>query len=485
MFNKLSLAVAATLVSTSAFALVPSNNVDIELFLSGATAQDNGIARLFADVCVPGTLDTFKDFSSTGNGKKHTAYFCTVDRTQVIGGFPAFEAANPGVNPRVLLHKRSEGGSAQGVNPVIDEAPITAMQIWNDVTNATNCTLLASPANTYSCTLTNAGDTVAVVSDAGVSDVNPEMFVGANTPAGFDPVDAAVVAAKMEVRPAAALVFGIPVTTNLRNALQLVQGKTVGGETEADMPSLSKAEVASIMQGRMKNWNQFRVGAVGLRDAVTAAGGTAPASTNLVRVCRRVDGSGTQAQSNAKFLNYPCTAGQVAPASSGSGVVGPVITLNSGSGDVDTCLTTAFTAGQWALGIQSTEKNASNSLNYRFVKIDGVAPTINNAANGKYFDWVELTYQWRVTGALPLTGDKLNLMNTIATNAATTTIVRDVMNTGFVYSWGQGGYLALATNGNAATFPFVTTNPVMPYTHTIGGGTDNCRSPVAVLNVGM
>ena len=443
-------------------ALPPSNTVDIEVFLSGSSSQDNGIARLFADICEAGTLDTFKDFSASGNGKKHTAYLCKVDLTQVIGGFPNFEAANPGPNPRVLLHKRSEGGSGMGVQPVIEEAPITAMQIWNDVTNATNCTLLASPANTYSCTITNAGDTVSVVSDAGVSDVNPEMFVGANA-GGFDPVDAAVVAAKMEVRPAAALVFGIPVTTNLRNSLQLVQGKTVGAEDEANMPSLSKAEVASIMAGRVKNWNQFKAGPAGqgLRDYVVALGGTAP-SSNLVNICRRVNGSGTQAQMNAKFLNYPCNPGSVAPTETSNVFNGPVVTLGSGSGDMDTCLATAVGLNKWAVGIQSTEKNTDNALNYRFVKIDGITPSTNKAATGKYFDWVELTYQWRVAGALPLTGDKLNLMNTIATNAASTDIVRDVMNIGG-YTWGSGGYLALAANGNAVTFTPATYSQLNTY----------------------
>ena len=367
MFNKLSVAVAAALVSTSAFALTPATTPDIEVFMSGASAQDVSVARLFADICMAGTLHTYKD-GVTATGVSHQAYFCNVDVNQTRDGaadgvLASWVAAHPdtdlvtpgyqGTMPAVLFHKRSAGGSAQGVIPVIDETNVTHMRISNG-----NCAITAG--TTYGCTITNAGDTTgtgaapAVLSDAGTSDVNPEMFVGQNVPTGFGPVDATVVAAKMTVLPGAALLFGIPVSEPLYRALQLAQGKDstnialdangrVTRDNEANMPSLSKAEVASIMSGKVANWNVFKAGpnlsplGQGFRDYAVSLGATAPAS-NLVQICRRVNGSGTQAQMNAKFLNYPCTAGASAPASAGSPVLGPVINLGSSSGSVDTCL---------------------------------------------------------------------------------------------------------------------------------------------------
>lgn len=504
MFNKVALAVATALVSTSAFALAPTETPDIEIFMSGASAQDNGIARLFADICEANTLDTYKD-GATATGASHQAYFCRVDVNQVNdgsndGALAAWVAAHPdtdlvtpgyqGTNPKVLFHKRSAGGSGQGVNPVISETAIAHM-----VVAASNCTLTATP-NLYGCLITGAGQTVNVVSDAGVSDVNPEMFVGANVPSGDAPVDATLVSARMTVVPGAALLFGIPVSEPLYRALQRVQGKTVGMDDEANMPSLSKAEVASIMAGKVANWNVLKAGPAGqgFRDYAVSLGATAPAS-NLVQICRRVNGSGTQAQMNAKFLNYPCTVGAVQPASSGSPVLGPVISLGSSSGNVDTCLDGHGDNNRWAIGLQGMEKNflvnGAYPLSYRFVKIDGVAPTLANAANGKYFDWVENTYQWRRVGgngtdALELGGDKLDIVYTIASNVGRADIVRDVMNPNFVYSFGQSGYLALDTNGtNAPSYPFSNTNPVTPYTHTNGGGLDNCRSPVLLSTAGM
>ena len=67
-------------------------------------------------------------------------------------------------------------------------------------------------------------------------------------------------------------------------------------------------------------------------------------------------------------------------------VVGPLVTENSGSGDVTTCLNDKQAANKWALGIQSLEKN---SPSWKFIKINGVAPTVKNVAYNNYFDWVE------------------------------------------------------------------------------------------------
>lgn len=480
MFKKLTVAVSAAMISTSAFALAPTETPDIEIFMSGASAQDKGIAALFNDLCVAGTLDTYLDVANPAKpGKAHSAFFCNIDSNKVAGLSIT--------NPKVLFHKRSAGGSAQGVNPVIDEQAIDAMVINNN-----NCTNVA--AGSYQCTVVKAdGDLIEVISDAGVSDVNPEMFVGENTPSGSAPVDAAVVAAKMQVKGAAALVFGVPVTTTLRNALQEAEfgvgDACVGVDTEACMPNLSTNQVASIASGNVKNWNQFYVGGTPLTSVVSAV----PSDTK-VNVCRRTNGSGTQAQMNAKFLHYPCTAGALAPADTGNFFLGPKIHLNSGSGDVTLCLNdlnngtndsglNPALATAWAVGVQSTEKNANLADDFRFVKIDGSAPTLENAAAGRYMDVVEQTFQWRIAGANPLTGDKLAIVDTIAENASRPDILANELNTKFNHPWGQAGYLALTTNGFTTSLPFDATNPVTPYTHAPSGAPlDNCRVPVTQVN---
>jgi hypothetical protein len=463
----------------------------MEIFMSGASAQDKGIAALFKQLCVDANNDNIADdlhvykdiINPASAGKAHTAYFCTLDAAEV----PGLAANTP-----ALFHKRSAGGSAQGVNPVIDEVALTAMRI-----DGGNCTLVSgdATAGTYNCTIADANDTTTVVSDAGVSDVNPELFVGGNTPAGNDPVDAVEVANKMVVRGAASLVFNTPVTTNLRNAMQAAQvadgtlpagcdtGSSTPGsfrETEECMPNISSALVASLMRGNINNWAEVRNG----NGAALTTFGT-PASS-VVRVCRRVNGSGTQAQMSAKFLNYPCTPGAQAPLNARPSFFGSSeIVENSGSGDMNLCLDNFNdVSNYWAIGIQSTEKNADLALSYRFVKIDGFAPTLENAASGNYMDAVENTFQWRTPAFNGPTGDKLAIIETIASNASEPAIVA-TLNAGFVHEFGQGGYMALSSNGHAAAFPFDVATPVTTLTHFALGTLDNCRAPVTDTGAGI
>ncbi|QJD30274.1 hypothetical protein [Methylococcus geothermalis] len=462
----------------------PSVSPDIEIFMSGATAQDLNVRQLFEQLCVDGTRDEYLDNSVPANpGSAHTAIFCTLDSTKVNG-----LSVN---NPKVLFHKRSAGGSAQGVNPVLDEQAIDAMSITNG-----NCTKEGNDAF-YRCRISQPGDLVQKVSDAGVSDVNPALFRGANTPDGSAPVIPSKVAQRMDVVSGGALVFNTPVTKSLRDALQRAQidmGKLdadcEGQDTERCMPSLSKYQVASLFTGNIGKWSGIKV--------INKQGASAPLTDyaqgsitdEKVYLCRRVNGSGTQAQFNANFLSNPCTDGALSPIATTNPLNGPVVVLNSGAGNVDVCLKD-FNDGSndssanpngikaWAIGVQSTERNADLKRNYRFIRIDGVAPTLENAASGNYMDWAENTYQWRKPAYNGPTGDKLKIIQTIASNAGNPTITAK-NNAQYVHPFGQGGYLAVTTNGNAAPADgkFDINNPIMPYTHAPGVSLDNCRVPV-------
>lgn len=483
--------VAGAMMASNAYALVPGTPTDVNpIYMSGASAQDGNIEALFTDLCVAGSLDIFRDIANPAKpGKGYRVFFCNVDSTKVT-----FPAGTPN-NPAVRFHKRSAGGSAQGVNPLIDGTAIEAMSIDNG-----NCTNVG--AGEWECTVGNAGDLISVNSTAGISDVDPGMFRGVNTPGGSAPADPASVASTLDVFPAAALVFGVPVTTPLRDALQEVElrlglipaGCTVGDETEACMPTLSKRQVASFISGQVQNWDQVTAPDTN-GNLVSMIQAVAPAlrpSNNQMSICRRVNGSGTQAQMNAKFLHTPCTSSALEPAASGNPFLGPTIVLNSGSGDVDLCLddfgSGTNASGQnlgntvrWALGVQSTEKNANRALNYRFVKIDGVSPTVENAAAGLYMDWVEQSYQWPKSG-FPGAPDseQLAVLTAIQQNAGNPTVLANLNATKYTHSWGIGGYLALAADHNlSAGGIWDDANPVMPYTHgPAGSALDNCRVPV-------
>ncbi len=490
--------------SQGALAHAPSVTPDIEIFMSGATAQDKALAALFVNLCDAGTLDVYKDNATAGaEGKAHSAYFCTLNSTNVPGLTVNGAAAT---TAKVLFHKRSAGGSAQGVNPLIDGVAIAAMRIDNG-----NCTQQGA-TNTWFCNASGANLT-NVVSDAGISDVEPKLFVGPNKPSNASAVDPVAADAALNVVPAAALVFGVPVSDNLYVALQRAQNLLAGfggscapgAYTEACMPSLSKQQVAELISGQIKRWSEFKVNGTALT-ALTAglnytdSDGTVRAVTpndTKVHYCKRIDGSGTGAQQYVKFLNNPCSSAGLNPDWPGSPLAGPVKHEISGSGDMELCLedfadgeavakqitttnpdvfnTAVNTAGNraWAIGQQSLENNATHAKHYRFIKVDGVAPTLEQAFRGKYMDWVEQTFQWRKA----ISADKSTIIAKIAADAASPTILATELNIGFVHPFGQSGYLAIG-NGNNFTDTLNVNSPVMPYSHAAAGSLSNCQVPV-------
>ncbi|CAL1241102.1 hypothetical protein [Candidatus Methylocalor cossyra] len=486
--NRIFAAIAA-LHCGSALALPPTETPDIEIYMAGSTGQDFNLELLFDDLCVAGTLDTYYDGPTGSAGTQHRAYFCNLDTSKVSGLSTT--------TPKVLLHKTSvsggKGGSGLGVNPVMLKQPLDAMSIKNN-----NCQQPVNGEKFWRCRITNPGDIIQQVPDAGISDVNPEMFTGPNTPQGVAPVDAAKVAKLLEVHSGGALVFNTPVTLKLRNALQAAQlfsgdlpaDCTVGNETARCMPSLNRELLASIFTGQIGSWDKVKaVKADGSSKALTDFGAQGEITDTKIYICRRTNGSGTQAITNAKILNAPCTPGAVNPLETSNDLTGPVVKLNAGAGDVDKCLTD-FDSGAnaskqnpngvkaWAIGIQSTEKNKNETLAYRFIKIDGVAPTLEEAAAGRYYDVGELTYQWLKVGGP--TGDKLKILQRIATDAGKPSVLA-VNNKDFVHLFGQGGYLAASTSGFSAsdTGAFDPNNPVTPYSHAPNGlSLDNCRVPL-------
>lgn len=496
----ISAAIAATLTgfSSASMAWNTSTTPDLEVFMSGATAMDNSIKQMFENLCDrgagPGTASDTFDFYRNGSdpdtdkvGSAYSAYFCTLTPAKV---------PNLSGPLKVLFVKRSAGGSAQGVNPLIDGAQLDALNIFNG-----NCQNVAN-TKTWNCTIGGTNDLVKKYPNIGISDVDPLQFRGPNTPAGFNPVTPAG-AAQLEIRAVAALIFGIPVTNNLYEALQVVQkdqGRipsdcVIGDyEHESCMPSLSKHQVATIISGQIKNWDEFVFEKDGQDYPFTQYPGVTAPETNLVHICKRVAGSGTGAQQYNKFLNNPCFDGALEPTELDDPFDGPRTIINSGSGNVDTCLDdfadgtnvgnsnvdifTGEPVVAWATGVQSLEKNADDKLSYRFVRIDGVAPTLQNAANGTYMDWVEPTYQWRKSGNGAPAGDRLRIIEKMVVDAGSPSTVASVLNKKSHYKWGDSGYMAVASNGHPYTHVLDVNAPVMPYSHAAGGVLNNCSVPV-------
>lgn len=436
-------AVIATAVAGQAFALAPSVTPDATLYVGGATAVDKQFANYINQICVAGTLDVYKQDSDVA-----VSYFCEVDAAKVEG---------IATNINVLFNKNS-GGSSKGVAPVANLTTVPFLDIKDPSCNNANPQF----GGTYDCADVN----VQAVPEVGISDVEPELFtIPSNGARSFD-------ASVLNVNTVNAQTFGVVVSPGLRNALQAAQGLTVGSEDVKDMPSLSEDIIANIFERKVASWDELS----GVNGPIATAAGQ---DNKEVSVCVRKPGSGTQAQFNAYFMKDACAyrgagdkgfVGKITAADS-DGVVGnhfgpqynlalfnriaprcnvtlndyplttaqqtclsrfrlkplaaPWVTAVKGSSDMGKCLTKNSEAGYWAIGLQSVEKvieARTDRNNFRFLAINGVAPTLENVAAGLYRNWAAASIQWHDTN---LTGADLALAKGFVAQAQDVAAVKE------------------------------------------------------------
>ena len=337
----------------------------------------------------------------------------------------------------------------------------------------------------------------------------------------------------------AAQVFGIGVNLKLRNAMQTAQLASgslpstcvAGDDTEACMPGFTTAQITSIFAaGRFNDWTNLSYGTGNL---VSANPGKTPRNT-AVHICSRTAGSGTLATFQTVFENAPCTVNEAIQSavsktifpltSSVLGVEAPSATAKvyhaiESSGDVENCLASldgfdvakkaasttgivgngnfgagatqplvlspATSAGdfRWAVGIFNADRNTTNALPFRFVKIDGYSPSLINTANGKYKFWSELSY------VTPTPTTKLSLTAQAFVNGMSKPEIIAKSNVKFA-SWDKtaasaSGYMATAARAISGATAFNPDLPVMPFTHSNGaasvGSVNHCRAP-AILS---
>lgn len=401
--KNLALAVAASLCASQALALnvADSLNATLKLNVSGATAADFQFANYIAQICQPGTLDTFRNPADTAR-----AFSCAI----AVDGITGVAAGT------TALIRKESGGSGTGVSPVYNRASnIRGI----DLSTCTD----ANADRTWECSNT----VINVDAEVGISDVEPELFsIPANHIPNFVPFNPSD--ATIRVNSVNTQTFGIVVTEDLRNALQSAQGLTVGSNDVEDMPSLSSALVANIFAGRVANWSTL-VDSTGTGINATAI----RTKGNGVEVCVRANGSGTQAQFNAFYMRNACAFRGASTfeflgfntAADGNGVLNdtvrrqvgpalappPYIHHQVGSSDIGKCMTAIHaTTNRTAIGVQSVEKvkeSLTDRDKFKFVAIDGVAPTLENVVSGDYKNVAPLSIQFPIAGNRALTGDKL------------------------------------------------------------------------------
>ena len=398
MNTKLALAVSLALASTIASAAAVTQ-ADIvvartagtlqETWLSGASAMTFNIYDGWSAGCDVGSEHIFSNLatpSSTnkpGSLKDINAYACTrASKVSVMyhnvdgGSFNAYAPHLTGTAPdgSTMPLQLSRVGK-------LDDVVCTVS--GNTWTNADGAVIPVE----YGCAKVNpvtAPDGGPVKPAGGFSDVELSMW-------GFT-VSAAI---GTEANAAMVQTFGIGVTPVLYRAMQVAQGLYVdvaaantsdASYDPANAPTITKAQYAAIVNN----------GTTPYHTDWTALAGSA-GTGKAVYLQRRTSTSGTQASSNAFFLNKPCSANAGTPAALANSTSTFIIAEQSSTGGVKTALTTANTAGNFAIGILSLENDwraeSSSASGFRFVKLDGVHPEAGDTTYAR---------KTTVTGQYPL-----------------------------------------------------------------------------------
>ena len=376
------LAVAATMLTGQAFAAAVSQ-ADIvaarsastlqETWLSGASAPTFNIYDGWALGCDAGTQHIFTNNATVGTGKPGS-----------LGNISAYACLRAGVVS--VMYHNVDGGSFNayaphlaGTAPDGSSMPLRLSRVKN--LGTVGCTVSGTYLSpTYgsipveaNCAKVNpiaAADGAVTMPAGGFSDVEAKLWN----------VDVSAVGTEADAN--VNQTFGVVVTPVLYRELQVAQGLyasvTLANSNDAsydpvNAPNISSSQylsIASFGGGYQTDWSPI-IGTAGVGKAVYLA--------------RRTSTSGTQASSNAFFLKNPCAsgaaAGQLFPAKLADSTSTFIVSEGSGTGNVKTTMTTANTAGNFAIGIVSAENNwrteTSANQGYRFVKLDGVHPEAN------------------------------------------------------------------------------------------------------------
>ncbi|MFY9513854.1 MAG: hypothetical protein WAQ05_23065 [Rubrivivax sp.] len=450
-FHRIALAAAAAVAATAVQA-APAVNIDdaatVKVYLSGASALRATIAGVVLnDICggsATNSSTTLYNVAESGSGftfsGNYWAISCNV--TAAGGAKVGLSAGTP-----VAFFKSDAGGSAQGVFPVYFQDD----RLFAQPVPLSGCTTATTADRVYSgCPATRAAKAMF-----GVSDVEPGLFKGVNVP-NNDPSDleddtypgdglTGTQLAQMRITPVVQTVFGVAVNNNLYAAMFAKQNLaakkdasgaacTTASSDETCTPTIGYAEARSLFQGGESNWR------------LLVAGSDSKLDTQ-VNVCRRVNGSGTQAGANAGLLQFPCNGNSLAPAdyassssaapeavsqktaltesgltmaqyadaNMGGAAVGgaypamPSGTLfvfeGPGTGDVVTCLNRANNGGGYAIGHVSKE-NAPGSNLWKHVRLEGAAASRDNLKNGRYDYAFESTMQYLTSAYNALTAQQ-------------------------------------------------------------------------------
>lgn len=439
-------------LSTSAFAL-PANQFDantVNVRISGATAQDGGVANAVLAICVPGTTTVY-------TSSNQFVYFCT----------PNAFANLPATATKLAVYKHSFGGSGNGVTPINSGDTLPFLNLASIASSA--CFVATSTATSVNCSTVSGISSPGFQAAIGISDVEPAFFGAPSTYAA------------LASEPLATVIFGVPVTRNVYEKLQAAQGiVNVGSLLAADMPNITTGQMTSLYVQEGQTWNDV------FGTDLNLDGDNNPATEDPVYVARRVDTSGTQKTYEAIIARTPntdptaknCQVGtdpfvgnpslvpnNDATANAACNGANQVIN-NSGSQQVLRCMAALNDASRGAVGTLTTETltlastsstvvATQDATKIRFLKVNGLAPTTANVKAGAYTFYGDATLNTNSANYGPF--DAVVLAG-LKSKFAIIPVAQPFGNAGLV----ELNVVTGLTTGN-------------PFNRIVGGAQDNCQ----------
>ncbi len=358
---------------------------------SGATAVDPGFFAAALRLCDVG--QTIHRYSISNNA----VLFCAIDSTKLTA---------PAGKTKLAFYKYSQGGSGGGVQnvnsatliPFIDLSKITANCAGATVNPALDLDG-TNPLPAFVDTLctgafNNTANTTNAVSYIGVSDVEPQFFGG---PSSYN---------NLKAEALATVIFGVPLTKNIFEALQTQQGLTVGALDEVNMPSLSQGQITSLYTQAQQTWSAVTGAPTGLADDEVyvarrvSTSGTQKTYEALIARTTNSSPGGRQCQASVEEFVTGLNAADNTVANSLC-IAGNYVINNSGSNQVLVCMNKHQAEGRAAIGTLSTEYKQVAGGSIRFAKANGVAPTYKGVASGQYTYYGDISLNTRIGATLP------------------------------------------------------------------------------------
>jgi hypothetical protein len=520
--------------SQSVYALTPWTDgvPDLTVYTSGGAAQDKAFGQVVTTtLAAAGTVDTFADVDpATGSvGGRWTAYYFTGNANlgaglagqKILLQKRSYGAAGYGVVPVIS-------------GTPLEQLNVAALKAADWTTNGVKswkATLDSTTASKYLIKKTSDAGFVGVdpnilLRPGTVNYPQPvnQLITGLPEPTWSKTLKAVPItgAAAFTVVPTGGLVYGVAVTQDLYKVLQAAQKRAgllpstvaIGSYAENSLPNLNHNVIASLLAGKIGAWDQVKIvdktdgnTVKSLLDAniLTDAGVAAPykestSGQNLtpVAVSLRNNGAAVGAAHYAQFLNYPATANAFAPATKTADTAVdedaslPIVKAPGGTSDTGNILKdwqngtnatglnnvvdgSGF-AQRWGIAINTADRNNAVTATgtggdpWRYIRVDGYAPTLENVAAGVYPLWSEGAVLYHtIKAADKLWAVKTKLLKAFADDLGSPTVANAVNTT---QAWGKTGIFATTADprGFSSSVPFNNSNPVVPFTHKSAAG---------------